>query len=331
MAKEKRSLLPETVETIDQGVFNPKQNSQHSNLIINSRHEFSVIEKKMIYCIINQLDGSMNIQQTDLFSNLYFNIPVSTFGTNYNYQTLRDAVDKITTRNIKGGNDKVEKRWSITPIPVARLENGVVRLMLVSEAVPLFIDLKKHGYTSYELNIALSLSSMYSQRLFELLSRWKDIGKWDVDIDELKHLLAIDGKKAYTKHSNFINIVVEPARAELTEKADIWFTYTCRKTHGRKFDRIEFLIYHRNGNAKVEANYRKDRFLNSSPQEQMSFIHMSLADYKFTKEQQKVILGNKSLLDTFLEVHFQIVAGAIEVKTTSTKYMAGCLRPLGFK
>lgn len=63
----------------------------------------------------------------------------------------------------------------------------------------------------------------------------------------------------------------------------------------------------------------------------MLFIHMSLADYKFTKEQQKVILENKSLLDTFLEVHFQIVPGAIEVKTTSTKYMAGCLRPLGFK
>jgi plasmid replication initiation protein len=109
----------------------------------------------------------------------------------------------------------------------------------LNDAVPYFIDLKKQGYTTYELDVAMSLTSVYSQRLFELLGRWRDTGKWyGIEIQRLKVLMGVDKDKAYKKHSNIVNRILEPARLELAEKNG-YRVYL----EGRKFVIINFDIY----------------------------------------------------------------------------------------
>jgi plasmid replication initiation protein len=174
----------------------------------------------------------------------------------------------------------------ITPIPSAKIENGVLEVVLWREAVPYFIDLKKRGYTSYELDVALSLTSVYSQRMFELLSRWKDTGKWyGVDIQHLKFLLGIDKDKTYNgvaANGKMRQAILEPSRIELAEKTDLEFDYSFEK-EGRKFVRINFdvrtkkLVQHiKTADAKADAVSILEQLSEATQGQQMIFLHTAL-------------------------------------------------------
>lgn len=318
-------------------IFTKRDKNFHSNTLINSRHEYSLIEKKIIYCIINQIDANMDVQK-DLFENMYFSFPVSILGDDFQYKNLKEALKKLSTRNITGGDDKKQHFFSITPIPKAEIKNGRINVSLYAEAVPYFVDLKKMGYTSYRLDVALSLTSVYSQRMFELLSRFRDTGKWyDVEIENLKYMLGIDKEKSYTRLNNLINRVIEPARVELKEKTDLEFVYTLQKT-GKKNTHISFDIYtkdlikyigeiEKKENARATLEYLAD----ASSGAQMVYLISALKTYNFTEEQERLIQNRRPLTLKFLEIHALIQSGSIKVETTPTRLMAWHLRQLGWK
>lgn len=327
-------------EGVELGHFHSKEKNYHSNWLVNSRHEFSLLEKKMVYCIINQLDVTLNPQR-DLFDNLYFKIPVATFGTDYSFHALRAAINKIVGRTITGSDEGKKYAFALSPIPWAELKNGVVELMLQAKAVPYFIDLKKQGYTAYELDVAMSLTSVYSQRLFELLSRWKDTNKWyGVDIEKFKFLMGIDKDKAYNgavANGNIKTRILEPARAELAEKTDIEFAYHFEK-EGRKFKTINFDIYTKKlikyidtADAKADVKEVLEQLAEGTEGQQAIFLLGVFTDYQFDKLQQKKILDNPKFKLKFIEIHTLIKTGAIEVQTTPTRLMAWHLRQLGWK
>lgn len=317
-----------------------KDKNYHSNSIIDSRQEYSVLEKKMMYLAINQLDISPQNVQRDLFNDICFKLPVSAFGEDYSFKSLKVAINKITNRSITGGDNNKQYAFSINPFPFAELKNGVVELVMYSKAVPLFIDLKTRGYTSYELDIALSLRSVYSQRLYELLGRFKDTGKWYLEIEKFKFLLGIDKDKYFTGASangNLRSRVIEPARIELAEKTDIEFTYEFVK-EGRKFVAIDFKIFTKKliknieiAASKEEAIQILEEFAEASQGQQMRFLHEALTSYEFTYEQQKRIFDIPKYQVKFIEIHTQIQLGAIIVEATRTHSMAWHLKQLGWK
>lgn len=319
--------------------FQAKDKNLHSNRIIDSRQEFTLLEKKIIYCVINQLEVSTSPQE-DLFGDKRFKIPVSTFGTDYSFTTLKQAINKLTTRNISGGNNKKEEAWSITPIPSAKIKNGFLEVVLYSEAVPYFIDLKKRGYTAYELDVAMSLTSVYSQRMFELLSRYKDTGSWFETIDRFKFLMGVDKEKTFTgvaANGKLKEKILEPARKELAEKTDIEFDYSFEK-EGRKFVAINFKVYTKKivqqmntADAKADARDVVEQLVVLPQGQQMVFFYQAFANYQFNDKQKKQILADQRLIAKFTEIHTQIMTGAITVETTSTRLMAWHLRQLGLR
>lgn len=327
-------------ENMDNAVlFNAKDRNNHANSIIESRQEFSMLEKKMIYCIINQIDGKLAIQE-DLFQNMYFKIPVSTFGVDYSFRTLKLAINKITTRSITGGDNKKQHAFSIAPIPFAEVKNGVVTLMVQAKAVPLFIDLKTRGYTSYQLDIALSLTSAYSQRLYELLSRYKNTEhkKYYESIDKLKFLLGIDKDKTFKgplANGNLKSKVIEPAMKELAEKTDIEFDYILEKT-GKKFTDITFHIkpkkyleYQKTEDAKEDAAlvYKQLQELNNN--DIVNIVYKTLPDYNFTPRQKDNITKSPEMMSEFLKINVLIITNVLTITKNKTAYMAKMLQPYG--
>lgn len=311
-----------------------KDKNYHSNSIVDSRQEYSLLEKKMMYFAINQLDISPENVQRDLFNDICFKIPVSAFGEDYSFKTLKIAINKITNRSITGGDNKKQHAFSINPFPFAELKNGVVELVMYSKAVPLFIDLKTRGYTSYELDIALSLKSVYSQRLYELLGRFKDTGKWHVEIDRLKFLLGIDKEKTFNgplANGRLKEIVIEPSMKELAEKTEIEFDYCFEKT-GRKFTAITFFIttkakikFIETADLKQSAREYLGELIQANKGVQMVALHNALNEYTFTEPQKKEILNNDQKKIQFLELDTQIKMGAVEIRTTKTRYVASIL------
>lgn len=324
---------------LDAANFGLKANNRHSNWLIDSRQEFSLIEKKIIYCVINQLQVSLQPQE-DLFGDKYFKIPVSEFGEDYSFWKLREAINKLTTRSVTGSDENKKYAVSMSPIPWAELKDGVLQVKLQKEAVPYFIDLKLKGYTAYQFKVAMSLGSTYSQRLFELLSRWKDKGVWYVTIEQFKFLMGIDKEKSYNgpyANGKIKQAILTPAQEELAEKTDMEFDYEFKK-EGRKFVAITFriltkkLIKHIESQASQEDAYEVlEELAEATAGQQMAFLHTAMVDYDFNAEQQKRIFDNTKYQVKFIEVHTQIKVGAIEVQTTTTRLMAWHLRKLGWK
>ena len=79
------------------------------------------------------------------------------------------------------------------------------------------------GYCQYDLQVALSLKSPYSVRLFMLLCNQSH--PVEFSIDQLKRMLCQD-KDSYQQSADFIKRVIEPARKELDAKGCNSFTIT---------------------------------------------------------------------------------------------------------
>ncbi len=233
-----------------------KKYNRQPNKITLSRQQFSVIEKRIVYLIINRLDTGIDVNQ-NLFQNKEFTIPVKELGET-NYKRIRAECDRLQNKKMGIPQDRDKYVfWNIVPFPEVKLtSDGILFITMYSTAVPYFIELKK-GFTSYQLQAALSLTSIYSQRLYELLSKWKDTGIWNnVEIEYLKHLLSIEDK--YKMISAFRSYVLNPAQTELKKKTDITFTYELYKT-GRKYTHLTFKIHHKKPQQTTEPQNLTDK------------------------------------------------------------------------
>lgn len=103
------------------------------------------------------------------------------------------------------------------------------------------------GYCQYDLQIALSLKSPYSVRLFMLLCNQSH--PVEFSIDQLKRMLCQD-TDAYQQSADFIKRVVEPSRRELDAKGCNSFTVT--KISGA-YNKTVALMFHPVKRAKTDA------------------------------------------------------------------------------
>jgi len=234
--------IQKSIESFKLKIYSSKKKNKHSNALIDTRHEYSLLETKMLYCLINQVDPSMDVQK-DLFGDTLYSFPISLFGKNYSYAALNKAADRLMTLKVSVGDVKTNSFEKFVLIPYVKLLNGKVTMQIQRQAMPYFVDLAKWHYTSYELDVVLRLTSTYSQRLYEILKR-QPKNFWKVSIDEFKFQLNIDNQKSFEGPKGNGRIkekILEPARKELAEETDISFTYEYIK-EGRNIVSIYFKV-----------------------------------------------------------------------------------------
>ncbi len=161
--------------------------------------------------------------------------------------------------------------------------NGVIEFSISPELKPYLLKLKSQ-FTTYHLNQVVSLQSVYSIRIYELLRQFfplKDVesGKTssfrEITLDDLRGYLGVDNGK-YPKFALFRKNIIERSQAELKEKTDICFDFEpIRK--GRKVSSIRFLIKHNQDfKGAVSDDAVNDGFesdLMDSPMVEMMKIH----------------------------------------------------------
>ena len=137
------------------------------------------------------------------------------------------------------------------------------------------------GYCQYDLQVALSLKSPYSVRLFMLLCNQSH--PVEFSIDQLKRMLCQD-PGAYNQSADFIKRVVEPSRKELDAKGCNSFTIT--KISGA-YNKTVALIFHPvkrnkadNLRAQVSTARLIDRHLWIILSSQANFSYRELSAHK---------------------------------------------------
>lgn len=217
-----------------------------SNALTRAAQRLSLAEKRIVSAAVSKLDSSRrmtreNIPITKITASEY----AETFGvdTDTAYNQLKSAGENLGKRQItfyevpnKGKNViRVKMQW----VGEAHYHDGEgwIELYWWPRVLPYLTGLGKE-FTQYQLKQASALRSVYSWRLLELLSQYKDTGWIQISIEEFSHAMEASEKQ----RKDFAMIrrrMIEPAIKELSEK-DGWLINWKPIKAGRRVSAIRF-------------------------------------------------------------------------------------------
>jgi plasmid replication initiation protein len=227
------------------------------NAITSARYEMSALEKNIIYMMMAQL------KKEDTAEIIYY-VSVRELmdqtGTRNSYEDLKRATENLIGRvlQIKRPNGNLLQVSMISSAEYLQGQ-GIIEIGLDPKIRPFFFDLKQN-FTAFQLHLALSLDSKYSKRIYEMLSQYKDLGTFKIDLLELKRRLLLyddkTGEEQYRNWSDFEKRILLTAETEINEKTDLNITYAPLKT-GRKFTDIVFTIKKSQG-TQVKIDFKDE-------------------------------------------------------------------------
>jgi plasmid replication initiation protein len=184
-----------------------------------------------------------------LFGDPIIRIPIKEVVQGENYLHLKKACASLREKTYEIA--RPDGGWLLTGFAntIEYLpKEGILEFEFSKKVIPFLIDIAK-GFTLYNLGVALSIKSPYTQRFYEFCSQFKKTGIWRISIKDLKERLALDNSPAYngkTGNGNLKARILDHSKKELKRlfdrnECDLYFTYVMKKT-GREFTDIEFKI-----------------------------------------------------------------------------------------
>ena len=254
-----------------------------SNVLTESRIEYTALERNIFYMVL----GQISLEPRD-----YYHISVSEMmdktGVKNNYVEYKEATERLTSvvYSFKRPENGNLLQVSLFASCEYLKGQGIIQIELSKKIVPYLFDLKQR-MTIYQLEVALSLSSKYSKRLYEILSQWKDLKEKTFEILELKRMLDLynpkTGVEQYKNWSDFENRVIKSARKDLKKiNSDLTFDYKANK-FGRKFTSITFKIESKSMQKTID--FKDDGIL---------LFDKLINDFKLRKDQAKLIIDTYS-------------------------------------
>lgn len=255
-----------------------------SNALTNARYSFSLYQKRFLYYIIKEV-RRLYIDTKEgnktLFDNLYLTLaPEQLKECGNPTLVFKDAVllrEKTIYIDRKG--EEVAVGW-INYVKRDKA-SGTYEVEVSKEIMPELVELASY-YHTYALTVALSLRSVYSQRLYELCSQYKNYqnGYFFRNLDALHSLL--DVPASYMNFGLFRERVLDPALKEIKElyddnQSDLYFDYREKDKKGKKVLSIGFRVITRERENAKEYN----------PDDAVFFIRTNLAP-KFKKDKKYV-------------------------------------------
>lgn len=226
-----------------------------SNALTRAAHGLTLGEKRVIMAAVSKLDSrrivpaGQGIPPTKITAAEYAEL--AGCGMNTAYEALQTAAANLYDRSItifspsyKRGSRKIGDKGTITRMRwVGRAtyheKEGWVEIAWWHEVVPHLMGLQQQ-FTSYQLQQANALRSVYSWRLLELLTRFKASGTAEYSIEDF----AMSMEATEKQRQDFAAIrrkMIEPAVKELEEKDDWLIQWSAIKT-GRKVSSLRFMF-----------------------------------------------------------------------------------------
>ncbi len=222
-----------------------KEIVRYQNNFIEAQYCFSLLEKKIMTGICNQIQNLRIVDDRRFETIFQFSAKEISelVGIDDEPKQIRKSIESlmqkiITCRDLDG---------TIIKFPLLTIAkyhmNGVIDVGLRKEMVQFIkIKLEEGNWTPYHLENIRPLRSTYSIRIYELLKEHEKQKnrQCEYTIDDLKKKLGIspDEHKLY---GNFKQHVIEQAKKDLKAKTDLNFTYKEEKL-GRSVYKLIFKI-----------------------------------------------------------------------------------------
>lgn len=160
---------------------------------------------------------------------------------------LQKICYELSEKTVKIATHNPKKPWKVIPWIgyIEYTEKAEVIIQLNAWLSPYLIGLKGH-YTQYILERVLSMNSIYSIRIYELLkmklpNTELPVGGVVVRLTNEEIRQATDTEEKLKQNNDFKRKLLEVSTKEISEKTDIKVTYKQLKLHGRAFDTVEFI------------------------------------------------------------------------------------------
>lgn len=218
-----------------------------NDLIQKSRFELSLPEQKTIAYICSKIKPAENGQPFQLEYDFDIREYCKTCGIDYdngkNYRDVKAILQRLSDRSMwvtfeENPDEEVLCRWLSKVWTNKR--SGMAKIRIDEDLAPYLFGLGQR-FTQYQLKNILGMKSAFSVRIYEILKSYAYKKFMEIELDELKRLLAVDKVKSYNRFPDFRRYVLEIAMREINELTDLEVSYeTILK--GKKVVGIRFNI-----------------------------------------------------------------------------------------
>lgn len=271
-----------------------KQVLWQDNFITLARYEMSYLEKNILYCVLSQIEKDTKMNEIFLVSAK----EIAANGEKVQYEQIRKATEKLLSRVLEGtlpnGN-----MLQVTFISHAEyVKNmGVIQIGISPMILPFFQDLKSK-FTTFDLEIALSLKSVYAKRIYEILNMYKNFENktFVLDVKEFKRMLnIIDAKTGKDKYETFSLLkknVLDVAFNEINGSTDINFSYNPIEgyKHGKGRKPIERIVF-------TVKSLVPRKTISYDKEEAMPILSRLIKDFKLRQDQAAQILNTFPIVE----------------------------------
>ncbi len=218
------------------------------NSLLRGKSALSSSQAKLLRLTIMQVKidddgiGAYHIKAKELAE--LMNLDVSNYS-----RDLQKLCYELAEKTVKISTHNPKKPWKVMPWIgyIEYTEKAEVFIQLNAWLSPYLLGLKESGqYTQYILEQILSMDSIFSIRIYELLKM--RLPNTDLPIGGIKVRLtneeirqATETEKKLKQNSHFKQKILDVATKEISEKAGFKVTYEQKKVHGRAYDTVEFL------------------------------------------------------------------------------------------
>jgi plasmid replication initiation protein len=224
-------------------------------VLTSARYELTKLEKNILYLAMREM------KPTDPPGQLYY---VSTVelrertGEEIKYDRLRGTTKKLLSRVLEADlpNGDLLQTHFFSSVQYLK-GTGTLEIAVDPKIRPFYGYLKSH-FTTFQLDLAITLSSIYAKRLYEVFSMYKNLENktFRISIEKLKLQLGLTdkdtGKDKYPLYAGFKRDVLKQAE-EINSATDLAFTYREIK-RGRKVVELEFTVVYTPKEMEIDYN-----------------------------------------------------------------------------
>lgn len=291
-----------------------------SNTINEARFKMSKAEQKLFLYCVGVVDNSNNMLNTTFEMNVADFADFLELKRKDIHNVMIDTTREMASRVVEFINEDQE----LIQMPVlskVHYKKGCVEIKVNSELAPYLIELKNQ-FTKFSLSEVLSFKSLYSIRIYQILSQWIYKNSVEYTIQELRFILNIN-EGEYKKYGHFKARVLEIALQEINTNSTLNYGYQELKT-GKKVTSIKFIIENNKKKSYSEIKVNKSiikedvESANKKPQE---LSNPAFAPFKALELSHKKIteLVEKYSLD-YLEYVLKRCGKSLEKKDSKSGY-----------
>jgi len=239
------------------------------NKVTTARYNYTEREENILTLMVDAIQKHMSKEiaiQRDLFNQPMIIINTEDVGKNHKSDYLK-ACNSLMKKdfsfewtNPKDGKTRKTVGILVTTYHDVR-NTSFIEVTINSWAIPYLLYWGKGvGGTIYNKTIALTLKGQYTKRMYKLCKRWEGKGGFSMSVIDFRKMLFLENK--YPLNGDLKAWVLDKAKQELKDNADVYFEYSLEKIGGsRSYNQINFTIHGNNKNLKQEQKTEVYQFV----------------------------------------------------------------------